>query len=1014
MPLQMKGSVALQFIQSQGWEWKVINDTQILLEKCPFCGKGEHCYMEIRGSDDPQKQRDSLYLCQRCGGSGNLYSLKQKLGLVSPDISSQKDWAASYKKTEELPDIDACHSALLNDEDALEYLCLVRGFSLDIIKKQKIGLTTHYFKSTGDGARALVFPYLVNGNPVWVKYRTCPDPNDLKKIPKDFASPHGWDSTLYNGEILREGIKEIILVEGECDCIAALDKGIEGIAAVPGANIKKAEWIDQIEKLGVEKVYVLYDKDKVGQKAAQVLASRIGIEKCWKIILPDFEIITENGESRKGKDLNEWFATGGGTKELFEELKKGAALFDVDGVSGTSNALDEFEDELNNKGASQKYNWPLLGNIVQFDEGDCIHVLAEEKVGKMLDNDSLILLENGEWKRNGDLKIGDRLASIDGKENVVTGVFPNGLRDAYKVTFWDDRYVIAGDAHLWAVNHVNKWKDGTTDCRIFTTDSIRTNYHHSNGSIHASLYIPRINGEFNEKESNLPIDPYFLGTLIGDGSINKAGFATLHAQDDEIADYIRGTGINVIKHERYFSFPENENLSQNLKNLGLAGTVCETKFIPSIYLKANKSARLELLRGLMDTDGTVSNKYGTPSYTTVSPQLAKDFQYLVRSLGGICKQQKLQCKTFKYKGERKTGQPAYIFVPRLDKKHEIFKLSRKKNKASKRINFPKLTFKSIKYVGKRECTCISVSHPSKLYVTNDFIVTHNSKFCMNLLEYMVDHYGEDGVFICLEMTRAKLARMWVSHKAGIPDNIPATPEEAQILTGAFKTAIPALKELVANREGNMYFCYPKYQTADDVIKVILDCIRRYGVKWIVLDNLQRLCDTTIGKRNRTEYLSELSKRISQICKDYNVQIILILQPHRVSESKLTSVRNVDGASQVAKDCDVMLILNRHRIGDVDKETFEKGGFIQTNATFAPEMLVEAGLTRYSSGGSTTLYFDGATSTVYALTEGKIKAMNDNATANVGYEKQAANMNIPLETLANAIQPWQSLDGNIQI
>ena len=287
-----------------------------------------------------------------------------------------------------------------------------------------------------------------------------------------------------------------------------------------------------------------------------------------------------------------------------------------------------------------------------------------------------------------------------------------------------------------------------------------------------------------------------------------------------------------------------------------------------------------------------------------------------------------------------------------------------------------------------------------------------SKTCMNMLEYMVDKYEEDGVFICLEMTRAKLARMWVSHKAGMSDNIPKSPEEAANLSKNFKDAIPGLKELVANSEGQIYFSNPKYQTSDDVIKVILDCIKRYGVKWIVLDNLQRLCDTTIGTKNRTQYLSELSKRISQICKDYNVQIILVLQPNRISENKLTGVHNVDGASQVAKDCDVMLILERHRVGEIDKETFDKGGFIQTDSTFGPEMLITAGLSRYSAGGATTVYFDGATSTVYALTEGKIKAMKEQATGNVGYAAQAAAINLPLQALQEATSDWKNDDVKI--
>lgn len=656
IPESMQGSAALQFIISRGWDWKVGTYPNIVLEKCPYCGKTDHCYFEIHGAKEAdQASRDGLHLCQRCGKSGNLYALKQKLGLVIEGVASQKDWAAGKKQVDELPDVEACHKALMDNDKALEYLCNIRGFSLEIVQKQKIGLTKHYFAKTGKDTLALVYPYLVNGNIIWAKYRTLPDVDDLPKVPKDFASPRGWDAVLYNGECLKEGIKDIVLVEGEANVIAALDKGIVNICGVPGANVKKAEWIDTLDKLGLDKIYICYDKDtnknkKAGQKAAQALASRIGIEHCYKIVLPDFKVTTDSGEVRLGKDLNEWFVHGGGTSELFEELKTNATLFDVDGVSATSDAIDEFVDELDGKGAGAKYTWPLIADIIQFDEGDVIDILAPEKIGKT--------------------------------------------------------------------------------------------------------------------------------------------------------------------------------------NLG-----------------------------------------------------------------------------------------------------------------------------------------------------------------MNMLEYMVDTYHEDAVIICTEMTRAKLARRWISHKAQIPDNPPKTDDEKEMLTWQFKQAIPQVKDIAANREGNLYLCYPKYKSMDDIYKLIIDCIRRYGVKWVMIDNLQRLCDTTIGSRNRTQWLSEISKNLSQIAKDYNIQMVRILQPHRIGPDKMANSDSVDGASQVGKDCDCMLIANRNRIGEIDKETFKKGGYIKVDGIFGPEMLITCGLSRYSAGGSTTVYYDGATSTVHKLNEGKIKSMEALAQFGQGYKQVFENLGV---------------------
>jgi len=269
------------------------------------------------------------------------------------------------------------------------------------------------------------------------------------------------------------------------------------------------------------------------------------------------------------------------------------------------------------------------------------------------------------------------------------------------------------------------------------------------------------------------------------------------------------------------------------------------------------------------------------------------------------------------------------------------------------------------------------------------------------------------------MTRAKLARSWVSHKAQVADNLPKTPEEAAALTEAFKQAIPGVKDMAANREGTLYLCYPKFTTMDDIYKLVTDCIRRYGVKWVMLDNLQRFCDLTKGTRNRTEWLSEISKRTSQIGKDYNVQMIRILQPHRVGENHLTSVSSVDGASQIAKDCDGMLILNRNRIGGVDKNTFQSGAFVESNTTFSPETLVTCGISRYSAGGETQVWFDGATSTFSKLNEGKVKSMKESVGNGILKGAKGPDPVMPLDALKAAMAPeptapWQNVEGNIVI
>jgi hypothetical protein len=302
----------------------------------------------------------------------------------------------------------------------------------------------------------------------------------------------------------------------------------------------------------------------------------------------------------------------------------------------------------------------------------------------------------------------------------------------------------------------------------------------------------------------------------------------------------------------------------------------------------------------------------------------------------------------------------------------VFSLERKRKLVNQKdgTNDPRLTFEKIEYVGEHEAVCISVSHPSKLYITDDFIVTHNTTFGMNVMEHMVSAYGEDGVIICLEMTRARMARKWICHVADIEDNIPKTPEEASNLKAQFLDAIPKVQTMASERKGTLYFCYPKYTTVEEIYDLMKDCIRRYGVKWIMIDNIQRLADTTSQAKgvNRTEHLSRISKVTSQIAKDYNIQMIRILQPHRILVGKMVTTDNVDGSSQIAKDCDCMTTLHRNRKAELTQEQFDQLQHIESDGAFESGMVVTAGLTRYSQGGTTTLEYDGARSTVLERNE----------------------------------------------
>jgi predicted ribonuclease YlaK len=151
------------------------------------------------------------------------------------------------------------------------------------------------------------------------------------------------------------------------------------------------------------------------------------------------------------------------------------------------------------------------------------------------------------------------------------------------------------------------------------------------------------------------------------------------------------------------------------------------KHIPDDYKYSCIKDRLELLRGLMDTDGSVDTETGKNlEFSTTSERLAKDFCWLVNSLGGIAK---LSSRTtsFIYKEEKKQGRLSYRIRINMPNEINPFRLSRKANLYKPRERYyPARFITNVVSVGFEEVQCILLDSDEHLYLTNDCIVTHNT------------------------------------------------------------------------------------------------------------------------------------------------------------------------------------------------------------------------------------------------------------------------------------------------
>lgn len=423
----------------------------------------------------------------------------------------------------------------------------------------------------------------------------------------------------------------------------------------------------------------------------------------------------------------------------------------------------------NDKYVARDYQNDYVNTVI--DNGMTIALVDLHTGGGKLQGNSQPVKTDKGWVNIGDIKVGDNVLTQDGTYTKVTGVYPQGIKEQYKFTFYDGRTSRAGKEHLWKVFNPDWYKPnkGMDGWKVVTTEYLYGIYKNliprkDNNNIR--WYVPLIEPEIGEKKKYF-IDPYLMGVILGDASLSSGHPIVIHTQVKDILDkldtklqsgyklnrYIRKepSGVNIYEKSTICMEKDTRKgngvnmYTEEIKRLGLDGCTSLTKFIPREYLDGSEEQRWELLRGLMDTDGNVEitrgrngkySKSGSLKYSTSSPKLKDGIVELVRSLGGMATVG-IKIPTYTWKGEKKKGNISYRISIRL--KHPSMAVTRL-HKRAERVGYTnqysknfKLRINSIVPDGEEESTCISVEHPSKLYVTQDYVVTHNTFIAMRIL-----------------------------------------------------------------------------------------------------------------------------------------------------------------------------------------------------------------------------------------------------------------------------------------
>ena len=424
-------------------------------------------------------------------------------------------------------------------------------------------------------------------------------------------------------------------------------------------------------------------------------------------------------------------------------------------------------------------------NMFSYWRKQLLHIFAENSsinralwsgatgTGKALSNDTIIPTLNGK-KRVDEIKVGDYLWGKNGKPTKVLGVYPQGKKKIYEIIFNDGTSVECSDNHLWQIDYL--YRNKLKKPKIFSTKQlieggISKQYNNENTPRYKFAIDSCHPIEYSEK--TFEIHPYILGVLLGDGCLRKNDtYLIINKNETEIAKKIskllpddffikitksfkNTNGIeyvflnkNCVKTRNNYKY---KGFHHYIDDLGLTNKKAWDKFIPENYLEGSIEQRYELLKGLMDTDGSIRNRKNSKKseivYTTTSNQLALDIAKLVRSLGGKAHIIKTELSKLMKTNNLAKHDRYNVFIQIL--KNPFF-LKQK----SEKYKITKLTPKRIININEtnkeKECTCFEVDSDDHLFLCNDYIVTHNTVTARKAIIYSLYK------LLCLRYPRATL------------------------------------------------------------------------------------------------------------------------------------------------------------------------------------------------------------------------------------------------------------------
>lgn len=473
-------------------------------------------------------------------------------------------------------------------------------------------------------------------------------------------------------------------------------------------------------------------------------------------------------------------------EDFFEEAEKEYNLFDEQAWK-----------------RGEGYSCPSFPIFDKYMEGltEGLYMFAgESNTGKALKLDTPLLLTNGTWTTIGECEVGQKVFGDDGKPTTILAkseIFTD--HNCYEITFDDKSTLIADEDHLWKVF---KRLSNRIEEQIISTKEMLSDWNKNN----RYTYRVPMQKNFSIKEKKLIINPYILGYWLGNGNSSKNKFWSHNLDFDFIENEFEKRNYTIkefvyhTENGKYFTVT-NHKLKNRLKELNLL----KNKHIPKDFLFSSEEQRLELLKGIMDSNGNCDSKGIIEITFSEKNKISKDFGTLLSSLG--IKYTKTKRNIIKDEKEY----PSIRFFFSVDKNNSVFLNPEKTKKLRDKLQartFQYKTIINIRKVDTEPMQCIQVDNVSHCYcVGENLTVTHNTALALTLMmDYCLNPSNKlYGIYFSLDDVKEEVIPRVIASKEIIPISVAAKPARYQKIVDEAGEDSPRYEEMLEKRSQGLEY-----------------------------------------------------------------------------------------------------------------------------------------------------------------------------------------------------------------